>query len=229
MTAKMAIGPAVLLLTVGLSGCGHGVLRPAPTAHIVSSESRAAYSQVDGVRCAAEAGAWGGRTGDLTGDIVPLKVWVENRSGRAIRLLAQDFVLVGKSGRSYRPIPVLPLGDGEGPAPPHVEPMYAGTKFYVAPRLHGVYATLEPWRAPLQRDEDLYDRQFRRWGKQHPTVEMLRMALPEGVLDDGGMISGFLYFEDPRRGEDRLTFEADFGRDDGSGTVAAIEIPFRVD
>jgi hypothetical protein len=223
-----SIGATLLLLAVG-GGCGHGVLRPGPSARVIDGAPGAAYSVAAGVRCSADVGAWRGRAADLAGDVVPVKVWIKNGSGRAIRLLAEDFVLVGKSGHSYRPIPVLPLGDAEGPAPRDVEPMYASSKFYVAPRLHGVYPTLEPWRTPLQRDEQLYDRQYRRWGKHRPTVEMIRMALPEGVLDDGGMISGFLYFENPVDEESRVTFQADFGRDDGSGTVAAVEIPFRVD
>jgi hypothetical protein len=221
------LGTASLLLASG-AGCGH-VLRPAPTAQVVAGAPTAAFSVVEGVRCAADVAAWEGKPDELPAGVVPVKVWIHNESGHAIRLLTEDFVLVGKSGRSYRPIPVVPLVDGEGPTPGHILPIYSSVKFYVAPRLHGIYTTLEPWRAPLQRDEQLYDRQFRRWGKRPPTLDTVRMALPEGVLEDGGVISGFLYFENPERDERRITFEADFGRDDGLGTVAAVEIPFRVD
>ena len=54
------------------------------------------------------------------------------------------------------------------------------------------------------------------------------MALPDGVLDDGSLISGFLFFESPLGDEERVMFQADFQQGDGSGTVASIEIPFRV-
>jgi len=223
-----APGAALLFLTAVASGCGHGVMRPGPQARVVSGEPQAAYSVVEGVRCSADVGAWRSKVDDLPGGVVPVKVWIKNESGHAIRLLAEDFVMVGKSGHSYRPVPVVALA-GEGAGPRDIEPMYASSKFYVAPRLHDVYSSLEPWRAPLQRDEQLYDRQFKRWGKRRPTLQMIRMALPEGVLDDGGMISGFLYFENPLDAESKVNFEADFGRDDGSGTVAAIEIPFRIE
>ncbi|HEY7373186.1 MAG TPA: hypothetical protein VIF57_13570 [Polyangia bacterium] len=226
-TKTVAATGALLLLTTAAAGCGHGVMRPGPQARVVSGEPLAAYSIVEGVRCSADVGAWRSKVDELPGDVVPVKVWIKNQSGHPIQLLAQDFEMLGKNGHSYRPIPVVALA-GEGSAPRDIEPMYASSKFYVAPRLHGVYSSLEPWRAPLQRDEQLYDRQFKRWGKSRPTLQMIRMALPEGVLDDGGMISGFLYFESPLA-ESKVTFQADFGRDDGSGTVAAIEIPFRIE
>ena len=53
--------------------------------------------------------------------------------------------------------------------------------------------------------------------------------MSEGVLADGGVISGFLYFESPLGHEDRVTFEADLNGTDGQATVAAVKIPFRVE
>jgi hypothetical protein len=54
------------------------------------------------------------------------------------------------------------------------------------------------------------------------------MGLPEGVLGDGGVVSGFLFFDNPLGHEDRLTFEAEFDKSDGQDAVAAVKIPFRV-
>ena len=210
---------------LGASGCGHGALVPAPSAQVIAGAPKAAYSENDGVGCSADVGAWpeGGR--QPPAEVVPVKVRIRNKSGKAIRLLAEDFVLVGKSGHKYRPIPVLPL-DGGSLSP--LNPIYGSSKFYVAPRFHDAYPTLEPWSTRLERDDALYERQFHRWGKERPTTAMIRMALPEGVLDDGGLISGFVFFESPLDDEDRVTFQADFAQGDGSATVASVEIPFRV-
>jgi len=216
---------AVAAPSVVAIGCGHGALVPAPAAKVISGAPGAAFSEAAGVRCSADVGAWPERARKPPDRVVPVKVRVRNQSGRAIRLLAQDFVLVGKSGRTYRPIPVLPL-DGE--SLPRLNPIYASTNFYVAPRFRDAYPTLEPWSGRLDRDEALYDRQFGRWENLRPTMEMIRMALPEGVLGDGGLISGFLFFESPLSAEDGVTFQADFERGDGTGTVASVEIPFRV-
>jgi len=216
---------AASVTAVGAPGCGPGALVPGPSAKVISGAPMAAFSEAGGVRCSADVGAWPERARRPPNNVVPVKVQVRNQSGKAIRLLAEDFLLVGRSGLIYRPIPVLPL-DGENL--PSLKPLYASTKFYVAPRLRQAYPTLEPWSARLQRDEALYDRQFRLWGKVHPTMEMIRMALPEGVLEDGGLISGFLFFESPLGEKERVTFHADFGQDGDSGGVASIEIPFRV-
>lgn len=215
----------LFLPVVTFLGCGHGVLVPAPSAQIISGAPNAAYSAAAGVGCSADVGAWPERAKEVPAQVVPVKIRVRNQSGHAIRLLAEDFTLVGKSGRSYRPVPVLPLAPDDLP---RFNPIYAATKFYVAPIFRNAYPTLEPWSSQLARDDGLYQRQFRRWGKQSPTLEMIRMALPEGVLDDGGVISGFLFFESPLSDEDRVTFQADFEQGDGSGKVASVEIPFRV-
>ena len=209
-----------------MAGCGHGKLVPGPSATIVPGAPGAAYRIVDGVRCSADVEAWVGRPGALPASVTPVKVRIVNSSGSSIRLLYQDFALVGKNGRKYLPVPVLSMEPDENA--PRLDPVYASTKFFVAPRFKDVYQALEAWPQPLGRDDDLYQTQYRLWGKQHPSLEVLRMGMPEGVLADGGVISGFLYFENPVGNEDHLTFEAEFDATDGHATVSSVQIPFRV-
>jgi hypothetical protein len=210
-------------------GCGHGTLVPASSASVVPNAPTAAYSVVEGVRCSANVGAWNGREDEIPSFLVPLKIRIKNDSGRPIRVLYQDFALTGRKGRSYRPVPVLPMDVDARKAIPKLIPIYAASKFFVAPGFHDVYATLEPWKAPLERDEELYDRLFRRWGDRRPPLDVLRAALPEGVLDDGGVVTGYLFFESPLDKESRVSLEATFGGGDGQTTVASIEIPFKIE
>jgi hypothetical protein len=229
-TEQLSRGLLVLIAgalpLLGMCGCSHAVLVPASTAKVIAGAPKAAFQEAAGVRCSADTGAWPDGAPKPPESVVAIKVRVRNESGKAIRLLAEDFVLVGKGGQKYRPIPVLPL-DGE--SLPRLNPVYASVRFYVAPRFRAAYPTLEPWSAALERDQALYDRQFDRWGKTRPTLQMIRMALPEGVLEDGGLISGFLFFESPLDDEDRVSFQADFSPGDGSAdSVASLEIPFRV-
>jgi hypothetical protein len=216
------------LLAVGLLGCSHGMLVPASTATVVPGAPRAAFAIAGGVRCSADVGQAGEVGGDLPRGVVPVKVRVVNQSGSPVGLLQQNFALVGSSGRVYRPLPVLPMGGENHQRPPRLLPVYASTKFFVAPRLRDAYPTLEPWSAPLNRDEAAYENRRRRWGKDGPSLEVMRMALPEGVLDDGGIISGFLFFESPLDKEDRVAFHADLGSSDGQTSIASIAIPFQV-
>ena len=216
------LGAALLV-----AGCAHGKLVPAPAATIVPGAPGAAYKIVDGVRCSADVEAWTGRPGKLPPFLTPVKVRIVNSSGSPIRLLYQDFALVGKHGHKYFPVPVLSIDPDENA--PRLDPVYAATRFFVAPRFKDVYQTLDAWPQPLGRDDDLYEQQYRRWGKERPALEVVRMGMPEGVLEDGGVISGFLYFENPLGREDRVTFEAEFDATDGQATIAAVQIPFRVE
>lgn len=223
LSSARVLGSGLILFA---AACGHGRLVPARSATIVPGAPGAAFLVEGGVRCSADALAWQGRPGDLPTSVTPVKVRIVNTSGKPIRLLYQDFALVGKGGRKYPAVPILPLDPDD--SAPRLDPIYASTKFFVAPRFHGVYPGLDAWSKPLDRDDDLYERAYHRWGPEPRSRQALRMGMPEGVLDDGGVISGFLYFESPLGREDRVTFEAEFGNGAGDDTVAAVKIPFRV-
>jgi len=218
-----AFVPSVLLFAVG---CGHGRLIPAPSAARVPGAPGAAFLVADGVGCSVDAEAWKGPSGELPDAVTAVNVRVANSSGRPIRLLYQDFALVGAHGHKYLPVPVLPLTPDEQST--RLDPSYASSKFFIAARFHDVYQDVEPWSQPLGRDEDLYETQYRRWGRERPSPDVVRRGMPEGVLGDGGIIAGFLYFERPVH-EDRVTFEAEFDTSEGQATVASVKIPFRVE
>lgn len=109
-----------------------------------------------------------------------------------------------------------------------IHPVYAGAKFFVAPRYHGVYPTLSPWAQPLAREDSSFGERDHLWDKDLPSRAMQRMGLPEGGLADGGEISGFVYFENATRHESRLTFRADIDDGQSGDQLAEIAIPFRV-
>jgi hypothetical protein len=205
-------------------GCGHSRLVPAPTAAHVPGAPGAAILAVGGVGCAADAQAWRLGAGDLPDSVMPFKVRVANSSGLPIRIRYQDFALVGAKGHQYLPIPVLPL-DPDGQST-RLDPLEGTTRFFIAPRFHDIYQTVDAWPQPLARDDDLYETQYRRWGRT-PSADIVESGMPEGVLGDGGVITGFLFFERPS-GEDAVTFQAEFDDSDGKSTVALVKIPFRV-
>jgi hypothetical protein len=217
---------AAIFLTVGLAGCASARLRPASSAHVIPDVPNAAVAEDSGIRIAAEANDWNAAPADLPERLTPLKVRIINHSGEPIQILYQQFTLVGGHGHKYQPLPPAPIAE-DAHVPP-VRPLYAATKFFVAPRLHGVYPSLETWSAPLARDDDFYAQQMSRWEQDLPTHPMRRMALPEGVLADGGEISGFLYFENATRKEKHVTFHADLDAPPQGDQVTQIEIPFVV-
>ena len=202
---------------------------PAASAHTVPGAPEAAADEVRGVRVSADGNDWNAAPADLPTRLTPVKVRIVNHSGAPARIEYQQFALIGAHGHVYRAFPIVPLdhqppADGVGT----IAPIYAASNFFVAPRYHDLYPTLAAWPHPLERDEALSSEQYRRWEQGLPTRAMQRMGLPEGVLADGGEISGFLYFEDATRRETRLTFRADIDDEQHGDRLAEIEIPFRV-
>lgn len=217
-------GASSIFLSLVAIGCAQGQLLPAASAHAIPDSPGAAVAQESGVRVSAEANDWSASPADLAERVTPIKVRIVNHSGGPIDILYQQFALVGGHGRRYEPLPPVPVSGAAGA----VHPVYSASSFFVAPKLHVVYPSFDPWSAPLPRDEDFYARQYGRWEKDLPTRPMRRMALPEGVLADGGEISGFLYFENATRREKRVMFHADIDQPPKGDELTQIEIPFVV-
>jgi hypothetical protein len=66
---------------------------------------------------------------------------------------------------------------------------------YLAP----FYSRLQVWDGPLPYGPSIYSVFW--WRASVPTASMLDRALPEGVLENGGTASGYLYFQKVRTRE----------------------------
>ncbi|HVZ89301.1 MAG TPA: hypothetical protein VHG72_20205 [Polyangia bacterium] len=220
--------PMLFLLVTAVS-CAQGKLLPAASAHVIPGVPEAAAAEVGGLRLSADGDDWSANPADLSEHLTPVKVRIVNHSGEPAVIAYDRFKLVGGHGHVYRAIPVVPL---EHRTPPDgartIEPVYAASNFFVAGRYHDLYPTLAAWPRPVDRDERAEEENYRLWGPQMPTRTMQRMGLPEGVLADGGEISGFLYFENATKHEGHLTLRADIDDAPTGDRLARIEIPFRV-
>jgi hypothetical protein len=223
---------SILISGVVLLGlaCGQDQMLPARTAKVVPGAPSWGVAQENGVRIAATGDRDTARSTEHTRWIRPVRVRIVNHSGKPVRVVYQQFELAGVGGRAYHPVPVVPADHQSGGSTRFVlRPMFAAANFFVGPLYRDVYPSLPPWSQPLSGDRAFHNRQYELWGENPPTKAMQRMALPEGVLADGGQISGFLYFEKATNGEDRLVFRADMEDATNGQGVASIEIPFRVE
>lgn len=213
------------LLTLG---CGHEHMLPASTAHVVAGAPTFAVAERDGVRVAASGDDWTDRPADLSFRLTPVKVQIVNHSGRPLEILYDRFFLAGAHDRRYRPLPLVPLIH-ERPidAAGTVHPYFASSSFFVRPAYRDLYPSLPVWQTRLPTDDGFYGRQYELWGEDLPTREILRLGLPEGVLADGGEMSGFLFFENATGHERKLSFKADLK--DGQGGGTSVSIPFSVE
>jgi hypothetical protein len=217
-------------------------LQPLPTAE--TTRGGAAVIEEQGVRLVADGDAWRGTPSTLERLVTPVQVRIENQSGRPLRLQYETFTLLGSSRFQYSALSPFELaeesgtaygGSGPGGSSANLQ-LSVGTgfgwysgwgrmPFYAwGHRGRGLY---NPWYDPWY---DPFFRPYSYWSAPEPlpTRDMLRQALPEGTLEDGGTITGFLYFQDVSEREGRVTLQArlvDARTGEQFGTLA---IPFDV-
>ncbi len=188
----------------------------------------AAVTNSDGVRLVATFDDLRGLQRELPGNIAAVKIRIVNHSDHDLRLLYEDFRLVGKRGHVYHALPVIPLDHRElvaRVAP--LRPIYATENFQVAALYQDIYPSLPPSPVPMTRDKTLYDTAYGRWGGGLPPTELRRMAMPEGTLEPAGEITGYLYFENPIGSESHLTLKATLGGP--ASEPKTLTIPLQVD
>ena len=208
-------------------------LDPAPGATTIGTET--AVDRVRGVRMTAETGAWEGLASVKT-EVTPIRVTIENGSAAPLRLRYNEFALVGSDGRRYAALP--PYGvEGEVDTPrlagtyaPVTAPGFTYSGFRVAPYYGSLYPTLTAYNDPFHYDRVYYDRYYPAYRDiELPTQTMVREVLPEGVIDPGGRVSGFLYFERVDPASARVRFRADLADARTGEQFGEITIPFVVE
>jgi hypothetical protein len=199
---------------------------------VLPGRRAAAVAQSDGVRIVAEPGAWWGEPRDLEGLIMPLLVTIENTGSTPLRLRYDAFALLAPDGRRYAALPPYDIRGEmtEAIDPPFspYHPYYApGGRFRPGPPLRRHYPGWAPYRGPFAYDPWYYDRHYPAFRRVLlPTTDMVQMALPEGVLEPGGRVTGFLYFEGVPSRVPRIVFTAALVDARTSAAVGTVTIPF---
>ena len=228
---------AALAVTGFLAACAETpVLAPAPGA--VNAEGLTATATAEGLTIEATADAWPGLP-SIENEVTPMKITLLNDSDRELRVRYSSFALVNESGKRFAALPPYGVtGTVDGPrlathVTPVVRPGFHAHRFRLAVPYRVVYPTMATASdvSYVYVDPRYYAFYYPYWERikvQLPTPEMLRRVLPEGVLDPGGELEGFLYFEyagDQSPGT-RVRFHADLVDAETSQMFASIHIPF---
>jgi hypothetical protein len=250
-------GIAVLLLAVGCVSM-ENQLWPSTEAHVVQGEHRvAAIADDQGVHLLADGNAWKGYPSDLERRLTPIYVRLENGSGRPLRLSYTDFSLVGQTSRfRYTAIPPLSPrtpsvssspenekggeqngGEGVQRGMGYIEP----TSWHVG--VSGWYGwgwglgwgwgPYWGWGSPFVGAPWYgYGPYPYSWGYSYevplPTEDMLTRALPDGVLEPGGALDGFLYFQGVIRRENAVSLQVQLVDARTNEHFGTLDIPFQV-
>ena len=209
-------------------------LKPASTANMVAHLEEAAVSQVKGVQVIVQTDQWPGPQ-PIQNEVTPVRVVIDNKSETALRLRYNDFALIADDGTRYAALPLYRIV-GSIPEPvidtgytAITEPHFVYHAFTVAPFYANIYPTMMAYRGTFAYDPFYYDTYNAYWiNLPLPTQEMFKRALPEGVLDVGGRIEGYLYFERVSDDQSRVTFRADLSSTQSNQFFGEVRIPFNV-
>ena len=228
--------PAAAVLA--LVGCVRDpALLPGAGANIVNGRPDVAVDAASGVRLFVRGDTWSADPPDLERVMTPILVTIQNQTGRPIGIRYAGFTMKGASGMTYEAVPPFKI---DRPGPPRVAPVEPplppSSGFWVSPYLHSRWSALKPWPYDFPYDGTYYDRLYVRWHQPLPTRAMIRSALPEGVLQPGAEVTGFLYFDKLTDREPLATLEARFAPASQAAAaparrandIASLSIPLRV-
>lgn len=186
-----------------LEGCAttpRNPLEPAAFEDPAVAPGDAIEETVEGVHVTAAVEAWPG-TPAVLDHVTPVRLTIRNDSGQPIRVHLSDMRLVDDRGGTYAALPLY-LINGRAEIDTYAyrpTPGFDYDRYYIdspyAPYYggFGVYDYGYPYDYYDYYD---YDRYYEYWNTVPlPTQRMVDLVIPEGVVEDGGFVSGFVYFE----------------------------------
>lgn len=227
---KIYTWAVVSLLCSGLLlSCGT-TIKPAPQAQKVPGLKDAAAATVEGVHMVAQSTEWPGRT-PIRQEVTPIRVSIDNNSGHPLQVRYSEFSLVSPQHRLYSALPLYRIKGkvSEFVAPFMGSPTFRYYNFYIAPPLSRAYPGIPPYNGNFYYDpmfEGVYGDYWR--NVPLPTSAMWQNGLPEGVLDNGGNLDGWLYFEKVDDDTRHLLLRADLVNAETGRKFGELRIPFVV-
>ena len=167
----------------------------------VSKKPGIAVAESLNVSIQIEPQAWNGVV-SVCEKITPIKITIKNKSGYLLRVRYNEFLLKGENNKIYSAYPPFEINgtmdDPEItlPYPFPIRSNVTSNKFAVASYCSRMYPSMPEYRDLKGLDSVYYCKHYAAWARiLLPTEKMLQEVLPDGVLGDGGDVSGFLYFE----------------------------------
>lgn len=209
-----------------LSGCvPPKVLAPGPSAKATSPT--AAETQVAGVTVSVDGDAWKGSP-PTSGELVPVLVTLNNESEHPLKISYESFSLNLSGGFHLLPLPPYRVAQQAAIESEPVLPDFYYSSFFISPWYAPYYPGFAVWPDAVGPGFD-YNGAYGGWPVE-PDQNVLSRAIPEGVLDGGGKLSGYLYFASPQ-GDERMDVEftarlvdARSGEDLGEGRIPFVVV-----
>jgi hypothetical protein len=222
---------------IGLStlGCATDPARltPAAGASVAAAAPNMAVAERSQVRIRVESQAWPGPD-NVTAEVTPLKLTIENNGTTPVAIRYDNLYLTTPDGERFSALPPFEARKEAAeavmpPMRPAASVWFTHRGFLVAPYLRHYYPGLRPFAYAYTYDPFHYERYVDSWSRRQMVMdEVRRHAIPEGVLEPGGQVTGFVYFEDVDEDVPRVTFHANLADPRDGRSAAALTVPFDV-
>lgn len=195
-----------------------------PVNSSVKNLSGAASDSVALIHILVETQAWPGDPPQIKSKVIPIRVTIKNKSGNLLRVRTSEFAFENNNGKRY---PALPPYNIKGTIEEPFNPGFSYDHFLIAPYYSSFYPKISPCPNDFMYDQTYYDTFYPALIQYRlPTKEMIRLALPDGVIDVGGYLSGFLYFQNIPTKEREIKFVAKLINAVSGDLMGTISIPF---
>lgn len=187
---------AAALVTAACAGA-----RPRPPAEATPAllQGDVAVAQEAGVQVVATTRAWEGQPVALDAELTPVLLNILNHSRRPLLIGYEGFQFISEAKTAYAALPPYRIEAEVSRSVSAGRPYYRYAGFGGAPYLRGYYPQLAVYDGPFAFNGSYYVAYAPVWSRYQsvelPTEDMLQRALPEGVLEPGGRVGGFLYFQ----------------------------------
>jgi hypothetical protein len=225
------MGAVLSGLFLVLAGCSTTAdLKPAPAAQTVAGHTDAARASTQGVSLLVQADDWPGPV-DIQKAVTPLKIRIENKGPQPVQIRYNEFALISSENRTFSALPLSRIEEEVAvPVRVYHSPRFYHRNFHVAPHYAGIYPEVPPYHLRFPYDPYYNSVYYGYWDQREmPTSEMISRVLPEGVIDSGGMLDGWMFFEKVDASAlNRVVFRSDLINAETGKKFAEVRIPFVV-
>ena len=189
---------------------------------------------IDSVQVTVSSDSWVGSP-EVRNEVTPLKITVANNNENPIKITYDNMKLVSEDSTVFTALPIYNLIGTVNDvqlAPEHnviVESEIDHDRFYIYPMYTRVYNNIPITDYKYFEDPSYYSQYYSEWNETGmPTAGMRNLALPEGILDNGGSISGFVYFQKVDADVESVELSMDIINAENNEVLGNIQLPFWV-
>jgi hypothetical protein len=171
------------------------------------------------------ADTWNGDPAGLRDVLTPINLEIRNESTHPLSLRYRNFQISNPNGVQSNALPPFRIRGSVTESAP-ITPSFAYSNFYVYP-YYGFYGPrIGYWGDGWGWDPLWYGTHYGYWQVNLPTADMLGKAIPEGVINPGGNVKGYLYFQKVPQDAESLVFRGTLIDATTHQRFATMTVPF---